>query len=127
MATKLVQLEVGPMANFSYIIADEDRRVAAVVDPSWDLEKTYAILEDKKWRVTMIINTHNHFDHVLGNEQIASRTGAPIIQYQQSIQKGNYIGVSDGESIKLGDIVITVLHTPGHSKESICLLVNDEC
>jgi hydroxyacylglutathione hydrolase len=127
MRAEVVQVEVGPMSNFSYVVADDNNKAAAIVDPSWDLEKIYSILESHKWQAKMIINTHNHFDHVLGNEQIAARTGAPIIQYQQSIQKGNYIGVSDGESIKLGDIVITVLHTPGHSKESICLLVNDEC
>jgi hydroxyacylglutathione hydrolase len=124
--TEVVQVEVGPMNNFSYVVADDDSKAAAVIDPSWDLEKVYAILENHKWQVKMIINTHNHFDHVLGNELIAARTDAPIIQYQQSIQKGNYISVSDGEPIKLGDIVMKVLHTPGHSKESICLLVNDE-
>jgi hydroxyacylglutathione hydrolase len=114
------------MANFSYIIADENKRVAAIVDPSWDLEKMYTILEAKKWRVTMIINTHNHFDHVLGNEQIASRTGARIAQHQDSNWEGKYVSITDGEQIPLGDTVIKVLHTPGHSKESISLLVNEE-
>jgi hydroxyacylglutathione hydrolase len=126
MTTRVVQLEVGPMANFSYIIADENKRVAAIVDPSWDLEKMYTILEAKKWRVTMIINTHNHFDHVLGNEQIASRTGARIAQHQDSNWEGKYVSITDGEQIPLGDTVIKVLHTPGHSKESISLLVNEE-
>ena len=126
MTTKVVQLEVGPMANFSYIIADENKRVAAIVDPSWDLERTYGILEDNKWRVTMIINTHNHFDHVLGNEQIASRTSARILQHHDSNWAGKYVSITDGERLSLGDTVIKVLHTPGHSKESISLLVNDE-
>jgi hydroxyacylglutathione hydrolase len=126
MTTRVVQLEVGPMANFSYIIADENKRVAAIVDPSWDLEKMYTILEAKKWRVTMIINTHNHFDHVLGNEQITSRTGARIAQHQDSNWEGKYVSITDGEQIPLGDTVIKVLNTPGHSKESISLLVNDE-
>ena len=126
MTTRVVQLEVGPMANFSYIIADENRRVAAIVDPSWDLEKTYAILEDNKWRVRMIINTHNHFDHVLGNEQIASHTGARIVQHQDSDWGGKYDPIIDGEQIPLGDTIIKVLHTPGHSKESISLLVDDK-
>ena len=126
MTTEVVQLEVGPMANFSYIIADENKRVAAIVDPSWDLERTYGILGDNKWHVTMIINTHNHFDHVLGNEQIASRTSARILQHHDSNWAGNYVSITDGERIPLGDTVIKVLHTPGHSKESISLLVNDE-
>lgn len=126
MKTRVVQLEVGPMANFSYIIADETNREVAIVDPSWDLEKTYTILENNKWRALMIINTHNHFDHVIGNEQIASRTGAQIVQHQDSSWEGKHVSVSDGEQIVLGDTVIKVLHTPGHSKESISLLVNDE-
>jgi hydroxyacylglutathione hydrolase len=126
MTTRVVQLEVGPMANFSYIIADETNSGVAIVDPSWDLEKTYTILGNNKWRATMIINTHNHFDHVLGNEQIASRTGARIAQHQDSNWEGKYVSITDGEQIPLGDTVIKVLHTPGHSKESISLLVNDE-
>jgi hydroxyacylglutathione hydrolase len=126
MTTRVVQLEVGPMANFSYIIADEKKRVAAIIDPSWDLEKMYTILEDKKWCVSMIINTHNHFDHVLGNEQIASRTSARILQHQDSNWGGKYVSITDGERIPLGDTVIKVLHTPGHSKESISLLVDHE-
>lgn len=124
MTTKVVQIEVGPMSNFSYIIADDNNKFAAIVDPSWDLEKIFTTLEEKNWQAKMIINTHNHFDHIQGNEQIAAATGAPILQYTQSGQKGNHVTVSDGEQIKLGAIVITVLHTPGHSKESICLLVD---
>ncbi len=125
MLTKVEQLQVGPMANFSYIIADDDNKAAAIVDPSWDLEKVYTILRKNKWHAKMIINTHSHFDHVIGNEQIVSRTGIPILQHERSSLKGN-VPVSDGEKIKLGNVEITVLHTPGHSKESICLLVNDE-
>jgi hydroxyacylglutathione hydrolase len=125
MTTKVVQLEVGPMSNFSYVIADDNSKFAAIVDPSWDLEKILKILEKENWQAKMIINTHNHFDHIQGNEQIAAATGAPILQYARSSQKGNHVNVKDGEQIKLGNTVITVLHTPGHSKESICLLVDD--
>ena len=124
MTAKVVQLEVGQMANFTYIIADEGNKVAAIVDPSWDLDKIFETLDKNKWHVKMIINTHNHFDHVIGNEQVASRTGAPILQHEQSALKGKHVSVSDGETVKLGQIKIKVLHTPGHSKESICLLIN---
>ena len=125
MTTKVAQIEVGPMSNFSYIIADDNSKFAAIVDPSWDLEKILKILEKENWQAKMIFNTHNHFDHIQGNEQIAAATGAPILQYAPSSQKVNHVIVKDGEQIKLGDTVITVLHTPGHSKESICLLVDD--
>src|ERR671921_669020 len=124
MTARVVQLEVGQMANFTYIIADDENKVAAIVDPSWDLDKIYETLDKNKWHVEMIINTHNHFDHVIGNEQVASRTGAPIVQHERSTLKGKHISVSDGETVKLGHIKIKVLHTPGHSKESICLLIN---
>ena len=89
MTTRVVQLEVGPMANFSYIIADETNRGVAIVDPSWDLEKTYTILENNKWRAIMIINTHNHFDHVMGNEQIASFTGAQMYSIRIQVGRGS--------------------------------------
>lgn len=125
MTTKVAQIEVGPMSNFSYIIADDNSKFAAIVDPSWDLEKILKILEKENWQAKMIFNTHNHFDHIQGNEQIAAATGAPILQYARSSQKGNHVIVKDGEQIKLGNTEITILHTPGHSKESICLLVDD--
>jgi hydroxyacylglutathione hydrolase len=70
MRTEVVQVEVGPMSNFSYVVADDDSKAAAVIDPSWDVEKIYAILEGHKWQVKMIINTHNHFDHVLGMSKL---------------------------------------------------------
>ena len=126
MTSTLVQLEVGQMANFTYIIADDNKKVAVVVDPSWDLHKIYETLDKNKWHVEMILNTHNHFDHVLGNNEVSTRTGAPIVQHIQSGLRGNQISVSDGELIKLGESKIKVLHTPGHSKESICLMIDDE-
>jgi hydroxyacylglutathione hydrolase len=126
MTSTLVQLEVGQMANFTYIIADDNKKVAVVVDPSWDLHRIYETLDKNKWHVEMILNTHNHFDHVLGNNEVSTLTGAPIVQHIQSGLRGNQISVSDGELIKLGESTIKVLHTPGHSKESICLMIDDE-
>jgi len=124
MTARVVQIEVGQMANFTYVVADDENKVAAIVDPSWDLNKIFEVLEKNKWHVEMIINTHNHFDHVVGNEEVAARTGARLIQHEQSSLDGEHISVSDGEIVKLGQIKIKVLHTPGHSNESICLLIN---
>jgi hydroxyacylglutathione hydrolase len=126
MTASVVQLEVGQMANFTYIIADGKSKFVAIVDPSWDLYKIYEILERNKWHVEMIINTHNHFDHVLGNDEVASITGAPILQHERSSLKSKHVSVSDGEVINLGRVMIKVLHTPGHSKESICLQIDDK-
>ncbi|HYX56914.1 MAG TPA: MBL fold metallo-hydrolase [Nitrososphaeraceae archaeon] len=122
---KVMQLLVGQMANFTYILVDEATGKAAIIDPSWNLEKVFYTLKKNSWKLEYIINTHSHFDHVLGNEQVAAATGAKIIQHKCSpLEK--QIPVDDGEIIKLGKIHIRVLHTPGHSKDSICLIANEE-
>ena len=122
---KVIQFLVGQMANFTYILVDEETGEALVIDPSWDLEKIFYTLKKNSWKLEYIINTHSHFDHVLGNEQVAAATGAKIIQHNTSpLEK--QIPVDDGETIKLGKIQIRVLHTPGHSKDSICLVANEE-
>jgi hydroxyacylglutathione hydrolase len=126
MTASVVQLEVGQMANFTYVIADSKSKFVAIVDPSWDLYKIYEILQVNNWHVKMIINTHNHFDHVLGNDELATYTGAPVVQHEQSSLKSKHVSVADGEVINLGKVMIKVVHTPGHSKESICLQIDDK-
>ena len=122
---KIVQIPVGQMANFTYILADENSRESAVIDPSWDLEKIFAILNKNGWKVKYIINTHTHFDHILGNEQVAAVTGAKIIQHKESTEKYD-IAVEGGQIIEVGKIVIRIVHTPGHSKDSVSLVVDNE-
>jgi len=119
------QIPVGSMANFTYVIADEKTRTATVIDPSWDLEKVLGVLKENDLKLQYIINTHTHFDHVLGNEQLATLTGAKIIMHKNSRLDRN-ITVNDGDTIQLGSIGIKVFYTPGHSKDSICLLVENK-
>ena len=113
------------MQNFSYVVFDENDKVGVIIDPSWDLEKILEILEKNKISAKYIINTHTHFDHVLGNDQIAEITKAAIIQHEKSTLKKDR-SVTEGESINIGDIELEVLHTPGHSEDSICLIVDKE-
>lgn len=111
------------MANFTYIVADEETDEAAIIDPSWDLEKVFDALKKNGGKAKYIINTHSHFDHVLGNEQVAKMTKAKIIQHKDSqIEKD--IAVSEGDVIRVGSIEMKVVHTPGHSKDSICLVLD---
>ena len=124
MKPAILQIQVGQMANFTYIIADEESGEAAVIDPSWDLDKIFQALKKNGWRAKYVINTHTHFDHVLGNEQMAEVTGAKIVQHKNSQLKKD-IAVSDGDTIEIGSIRLRVLHTPGHSKDSMCLLLDD--
>ena len=122
MTFKIVQIPAGQMANFVYIIADEETELAAVIDPSWELDKVFSTLKRNGWTAKYIINTHSHFDHVLGNDQVAGVTGAKIIQHQDS-KLDKDIAVKDGQTIELGNTRLLVIHTPGHSEDSICLVV----
>jgi hydroxyacylglutathione hydrolase len=125
MKPVILQIAVGQMANFTYIVADEKNGEAAVIDPSWDLDKIFQTLSKNNWRAKYIINTHTNFDHVIGNEQMAEVTGAKIVQHKNSQLKKD-IAVSDGDMIEIGSIRLRVLYTPGHSKDSICLLLDNQ-
>ncbi len=118
---KVYQIEVGNMQNFTYILEDEDTDAAIVVDPSWDIEEIQEVIEKNNLEVKYIVNTHHHFDHTIGNEALVKITGAKIIQHNASALK-NDMTVSDGDKIKFGNSELTVFHTPGHSKDSICLV-----
>src|SRR6476469_3041802 len=122
---KIEQFLVGQMDNFTYIIIDEKNRNSIIVDPSWDLEIIFDFLNKNKLDNEFIINTHSNFDHVLGNEQVVKTTGAKIIQHKASPLKKD-IEVNDDESIKFGDSQIKIIFTPGHSGDSICLVINDK-
>jgi hydroxyacylglutathione hydrolase len=122
---KIEQFLVGEMDNFTYLIIDEKNKKSIIVDPSWNLDNIFDYLEKNKLVNTLIINTHSHFDHVVGNDQVVKMTGAKIIQHKASQLKKD-IEVDDGESIKFGDVQIKVIHTPGHCADSICLIIDDK-
>ncbi len=113
------------MANFTYIIADDETGEAAVIDPSWDLDKIFDALKKNGWKAKYVINTHSHFDHVIGNEQVAKVTGAKIVQHKAS-KLDKDLEVSDGDVIDVGRFKLQVHHTPGHSKDSICLVLDGQ-
>lgn len=115
------QIPVGSMQNFTYIVEDEDTSEAIVIDPSWDLDEIMRTIQKNNLKVKYIVNTHHHFDHTIGNDTMKTQTGAPIVQYKDSTIKHD-LEVSDGEKIKFGNSELTVIHTPGHSKDSMCLV-----
>lgn len=115
------QVEVGNMKNFTYLLEDEETDEAIIIDPSWDLENIQKIITRKNLKIKYIVNTHHHFDHILGNESMVKFTGAKIIQHENS-ELQNDIKVKNGDFIKFGNSELKVLHTPGHSKDSICLI-----
>ena len=118
---KVHQIQVGSMQNFSYIVEDEDTSEAIIIDPSWDLIELEMIIKKNSLKIKYIVNTHHHFDHTLGNEAMVESTKAPIIQHESSELK-HEITVKDGDFIEFGNSKLKVLHTPGHSPDSICLV-----
>jgi hydroxyacylglutathione hydrolase len=98
----------------------------AVVDPRADDVDTYVAFADaKKMRITHVIDTHVHADHRSGGSEVARRVGASYCLHESADVSVPFVPVRDNEPIELGNTHIKVLHTPGHSPESICLLVTD--
>jgi glyoxylase-like metal-dependent hydrolase (beta-lactamase superfamily II) len=97
-----------------------------VVDPRADDVDTYvAFADSKKMRITHVIDTHVHADHRSGGSEVAGRVGASYSLHESADVSVPFVPVRDNEPIELGNTRIKVLHTPGHSPESICLLVTD--
>jgi hydroxyacylglutathione hydrolase len=117
------QIAVGAFQNFAYVIGDEQARVAAIVDPAWEVDKLLKICMDLHLNVLYVINTHSHSDHVEGNNLVVQRTGAKIIMHERSRLRRD-ISVKDGDVVDIGALKVKIIHTPGHCPDHICLLVN---
>jgi hydroxyacylglutathione hydrolase len=109
--------------NFSYIIADDTTREAAVVDPSFNAGEITRILKAENLRLKYIVNTHGHSDHTVGNEELRAIFNAKTIAHRLSRVNAD-VEVDDGNTIHVGDVSIKVIYTPGHTTDSICLLVD---
>jgi len=98
----------------------------AVVDArADDVESYIAFATSKNMRITHVIDTHVHADHRSGGPELARRTEATYCLHESAEYDGPFTATHDGEEIALGNTRIKVIHTPGHSPESMCLLVTD--
>jgi len=111
--------------NFSYIIADDATREAAVVDSSFNASEIVRVLKTENLRLKYVINTHGHSDHTAGNEELLSSFSAKTVAHKLSRINAD-VAVDDGDVIRVGNVPIRVIHTPGHAPDSICLLVDDK-
>jgi glyoxylase-like metal-dependent hydrolase (beta-lactamase superfamily II) len=109
------------MQNFTYVVEDEETKESVIIDPSWDLDLVIEIIEKNDLKIKYVINTHHHFDHTVGNDAMVKYTKSKIIQHESSTLK-NDIRVSNGDKIMFGKSELIVIHTPGHSKDSMCLV-----
>ncbi len=129
------QIPIGPMQNFSYIIGDEKTKEAAVVDAGWEAGKIIDISKDEKLSIKKIILTHFHYDHTQKTGELAGKMNAEVYchendfnEIKNSIKNSSIkiIKLKDTDEIEVGNLKIKVIHTPGHSPGSICLLAENK-
>jgi len=111
--------------NFTYIIADEETREAAVVDSSYNADEIIKTIKTQKLQLKYIINTHGHSDHTAGNTELQSIFGTKIVAYKQSKIQPD-LPVNESDILNVGKIPVKIIYTPGHTADSICLLVDDQ-
>ncbi|HSV50391.1 MAG TPA: MBL fold metallo-hydrolase, partial [Candidatus Acidoferrales bacterium] len=112
--------------NFSYIIADEQTHEAAVVDSSYNADEITKIIQTQGLQLKYVISTHGHSDHIIGNTQLRQTFKvAKTVAHKQAKTKSN-LQVDDGDNINVGKTTIKIIHTPGHTPDSICLLIDNQ-
>lgn len=116
----VLQLRVGTMANFVYLLADEESKEALVVDSGWETEPVARAAVGAGARVKYVVATHEHFDHVSTLDELAGGLGAKVVAHEASPVRCD-LRVVGGSELLLGKSRVRVLHTPGHTEDSICL------
>ncbi len=119
------QLSAGGDRNLSYIVAGESGDEAAVIDPGMQPNAEISFLEENGFKLNYIINTHDHFDHTGGNSVLSKKTGARIAMHE-SAHSYHDIELKDGDVLSLGTITLKIIHTPGHTPDSICILAGKD-
>jgi len=118
------QFYLGCLAHASYMLGS--RGEAVVVDPQRDVEIYLNAAQEHGLTIRHIFETHLHADFVSGHNELAARTGAKIYMGAQAGAAFPHVDVHDGFELRAGKVRITALETPGHTPESICLVITDE-
>jgi hydroxyacylglutathione hydrolase len=107
----------------SYFIASRQSREAAVIDPQWDIEPYLALASERGYQIVTRIDTHIHADHLSGSRKVAAATQAKTYLHEAASVSFPHLILRDGDELRLGQVVLRVVHTPGHRPEAISLLV----
>lgn len=118
------QLYTGCLSEAAYYI--ESKGEAAVIDPLRDIDVYLELANERKAKIKYIFETHFHADFVSGHLDLSKATSAPIIYGPRTETNFPVHIAKDGETFKIGDLAIEVMHTPGHTLESSCYLLKDE-
>lgn len=114
----LQQFQVGPYQNFTYLVADADGGDGVVIDASFGIEPVLEAIDERAVKVRYILATHSHRDHIAGNDEVKARTGAQVIAHSAA-SIGQDRSVDEGATVEVGRLKFQVLHTPGHTADSV--------
>ncbi|MGB7220559.1 MAG: MBL fold metallo-hydrolase [Vicinamibacterales bacterium] len=112
------QIRTGGDRNFGYLLADRDAGEAVLIDPSYTPEVLVDRATEQHLKVTYIINTHGHRDHVNGNDKAAELTGAPIAGHP-ALPTPPDISLRDGQELAVGALRLRFMHVPGHAADHL--------
>jgi hydroxyacylglutathione hydrolase len=117
------QFYLGCLAHASYLIGSDGE--AAVVDPQRDVDQYIDEAAVQGFKIKYVIETHLHADFVSGHRELADRTGAEIVFGKKAHATFPHRAVKDGDEVNIGAVKLRVIETPGHTPESICVLVTE--
>ncbi|MGZ5391828.1 MAG: MBL fold metallo-hydrolase [Mycobacterium sp.] len=120
---KFIQYYLDCLSHASYLIGDETTGRAVVVDPQRDVAKYVADAREHSLTIELVIETHFHADFLSGHLELAKATGAKIVYSSVAETEFESMGVADGERYSLGDVTLEFRHTPGHTPESMSVVV----
>ncbi len=137
------QIYLPRMANFCYLVGDEQTRTCGVIDPAFDAKKILGEAGAANYTITHVINTHGHADHVSANADIIKATGASLCIHEADASQvagilnrslSRILGgkgspgadclLRDDDVVTIGNTKLRIIHTPGHTPGSICIYTN---
>ncbi|KAK4226886.1 hydroxyacylglutathione hydrolase [Podospora fimiseda] len=129
MYIQSIPMWTGSHDNYAYLVIDDKSKEAVIIDPAHPAEVLPVLkkeIEDKEINLTAIVNTHHHWDHAGGNEELLAGLGTPSLRIigGKDCKKVTWTP-SDNEEFKIGDITVKALHTPCHTQDSICYYMQD--
>jgi glyoxylase-like metal-dependent hydrolase (beta-lactamase superfamily II) len=112
------------MDVFTYIVGCGSTGEAVVIDPAGEVDRIAEEAGREGLRIRYIFNTHGHWDHTAGNDRLKKLTGASVVRHRLDAGADVDIPLQDEKEFRVGEIVFTVYHTPGHTPGGVCLYAN---